>query len=107
MEALRRLLVEDGRQEMQLPLKKEMDDYYVFPKVDVIDGKPCILWKIRMNGSTLDAQLRSISEILNLLNHFFSHQFRYGTGELLDQSGKDSSLSDPIFLTLKTTDYRI
>ncbi|KAE8387097.1 C2H2 finger domain protein [Aspergillus alliaceus] len=87
MEALRRLLVEDGRQEMQLPLKKGMDDYYVFPKVDVIDGKPCILWKIRMNGSTLDAQLRSICEILDLLNHFFSHQFRYGTGELLDQSG--------------------
>ncbi|KAF7184219.1 hypothetical protein CNMCM7691_004844 [Aspergillus felis] len=87
MEALRRLLVEDGRQEMQLPLKKEMDDYYVFPKVGVIDGKPCILWKIRMNGSTLDAQLRSISEILGLLKHFFSHQFRYGTGELLDQSG--------------------
>ncbi|KAF4263839.1 hypothetical protein CNMCM8812_003855 [Aspergillus fumigatus] len=40
-----------------------------------------------MNGSTLDAQLRSLSEIHGFLNALFSHQFRYGTGELLDQSG--------------------
>ncbi|KAL4935325.1 hypothetical protein BDV06DRAFT_228932 [Aspergillus oleicola] len=87
MEDLRRLLVEDGRQEMPLPLKQEMDNYYVFPKVDVINGQPRILWKIRMSGETLDGQLRSLSEIHGFLNHFFSHQFRYGGGELLDQSG--------------------
>ncbi|KAB8213417.1 C2H2 finger domain protein [Aspergillus novoparasiticus] len=87
MEDLRRLFIEDGRQEMPLPLKKEMDSYYVFPKVDVIDGEPRILWETRMNGSTLDGQLRSFSEIHGFLNHFFSHQFRYGGGELLDQSG--------------------
>ncbi|KAE8404947.1 hypothetical protein BDV37DRAFT_100525 [Aspergillus pseudonomiae] len=87
MEDLRRLFIEDGRQEMPLPLKKEMDNYYVFPKVDVIDGEPRILWETRMNGSTLDGQLRSFSEIHGFLNHFFSHQFRYGGGELLDQSG--------------------
>ncbi|KAH1515597.1 hypothetical protein KXX29_009720 [Aspergillus fumigatus] len=87
MEDLRRLLVEDGRQEMPLPLKSEMDNYHVFPKVDVIDGEPCILWETQMNGSTLDGQLRSFSEIHGFLNAFFSHQFRYGGGALLDQSG--------------------
>lgn len=95
MEDLRRLFIEDGRQEMPLPLKKEMDSYYVFPKVDVIDGEPRILWETRMNGSTLDGQLRSFSEIHGFLNHFFSHQFRYGGGELLDQSGMNLSLFDP------------
>jgi hypothetical protein len=105
MEDLRRLLIEDGRQEMPIPLKRAMDNYYVFPKVEVIDGKPCILWETPMNGSTLDAQLRSLSEIHGFLNALFSHQFRYGTGELLDQSGKDFSLPDPI--ALKITDCQI
>ncbi|KAJ6008513.1 hypothetical protein N7540_012489 [Penicillium herquei] len=87
MQDLRRLLVEDGRQEMLLPLKKEMDNYYVFPKVEVIAGQPHILWETPMNGSTLDAQLRTSSEIHGFLNHFFSHQFRSGGGDLLDKSG--------------------
>ncbi|KDE85196.1 hypothetical protein AO1008_00558 [Aspergillus oryzae 100-8] len=95
MEDLRRLFIEDGRQEMPLPLKKEMDSYYIFPKVDVIDGEPCILWETRMNGSTLDKQLRSFSEIHSFLNHFFSHQFCYRGGELLNQSGINLSLFDP------------
>ena len=88
MEDLRRLLVEDGRQEMPLPLKREMDTYYVFLKVALIDGEPRILWETPMNGSTLDAQLRVISEIHGFLNPLFSHQFRYGGGELLDKNGK-------------------
>ncbi|KAI2825390.1 hypothetical protein CBS147321_1038 [Aspergillus niger] len=87
MEDLRRLLIEGGRQEMPLPLKKGMDNYYVFPRVQVIDGQPCILWETPMSGSALDAQLRTFSEIHGFLNHFFSHQFRYGGGDLLDKSG--------------------
>ena len=88
MEDLRRLLVEDGRQEMALPLKSEMDNYYVFPAVALVDGQPRILWETPMSGSTLDGQLRTLSEIHGFLDHFFSHQFRYGGGSLLDQSGK-------------------
>lgn len=87
MEDLRRLLVEGGRQEMPLRLKKEMDNYYVFPKVEVICGQPRILWETPMNGSTLVAQLRTSSEIHGFLDHFLAHQFRYGGGDLLDKSG--------------------
>jgi hypothetical protein len=50
-----------------------MDNYYVFPKVAVVDGKPCILWETPINGSTLDAQLQSLSEIYGFLNALFSH----------------------------------
>jgi hypothetical protein len=88
MEDLRRLFIEDDRQEMPLPLKREMDNYYVFPTVAVVDGQPCILWETQMSGSALDGHLRTLSEIHGFLNHFFSHQFRYGGGSLLDQSGK-------------------
>jgi hypothetical protein len=50
-----------------------MDDYYIFLKVNVINGRPYILWKICMNSSILNMQLRLISKILSLLNYFFSH----------------------------------
>lgn len=86
MEDLQRLFVEDGRQEMPLSLKREMDNYYVFPKVHSVCGQPRTLWETPMNGHTLDAQLRTFSEIPGFLDHLFSHQFRYG-GDLFDKSG--------------------
>ncbi|KAK6810744.1 hypothetical protein RU639_013609 [Aspergillus parasiticus] len=67
MEDLRKLFIEDGRREMPLPLKKEMDNCYVFRKVDVIDGEPRILCETRMNGSTLDGQRRSVTGEENCL----------------------------------------
>jgi hypothetical protein len=88
MEDIQRLFIEDDRQEMPLPLKREMDNYYVFPTVAVVDGQPRILWETQMSGSTLDGHLRTLSKIHGFLNHFFSHQFRYGGGSLLDQSSK-------------------
>ncbi|KAJ5664295.1 hypothetical protein N7507_005026 [Penicillium longicatenatum] len=42
---------------MPLPLKKEMDNYYIFPKVEVIYGQPRILWETPINGSTLDRNM--------------------------------------------------
>ena len=62
MEDLRRLFVEDGQQEMPLPLKRDMDNYYVFPKVDLVCGQARILWETPMDGHTLDAQLRTFNE---------------------------------------------
>jgi hypothetical protein len=80
-----------------------MDNYYVFPKVTVVDGKPCILWETPMNGSTLNAQLQSLSEIHGFLNALFSHQFHYRTGELLNESSKGLGLSNQTAFSL--TDY--
>jgi len=64
-----------------------MDNYYVFPKVEVVDGEPCILWETPMGRSTVPAQLASLREIHSFLDHFFTHQFRYGGDRLLDNSG--------------------
>ena len=91
MEDLQRLFVEDGWQEMPLPLKRDMDNYYIFPKVDLVCSQPCILWETPMDGHTLDAQLRTFSEIYGFLDYLFSHQFQYGGGDLLDKSGRWNS----------------
>ena len=91
MEDLQRLFVEDGWQEMPLPLKRDMDNYYIFPKVDLVCSQPCILWETPMDGHTLNAQLRTFSEIYGFLDYLFSHQFQYGGGDLLDKSGRWNS----------------
>jgi hypothetical protein len=88
MEDARKLFPADGCQEMPLPLKREMDDCYVFCKVDVVDGQVRILRDAPMSSGALDSQLKSVSEIHGFLNPFYSHQFRYGGGKLLDESGK-------------------
>ena len=61
MEDLWKLFVKGGQQEMPLPLKREMDNYHVFLKVNLVCGQPCILWEMPMNGHTLDAQLQTFS----------------------------------------------
>lgn len=88
MEDVRMLFPEDGCQEMPLPLKQEMKHYYIFCKVDVVDGQVRILRDTPMTAATLDSQLKSLSEIHGFLNPFYSHQFRYGGGKLLDESGE-------------------
>jgi hypothetical protein len=88
MQELWRLIVKDSWQEMPLPLKYEMDAYYLFPKVKMMDGQPYILWKTPMVGSTLYTQLGTFSKIYGFLNLFYSHQFRYRGGKLLDKSGE-------------------
>ncbi|KAJ5959165.1 uncharacterized protein N7479_006315 [Penicillium vulpinum] len=93
IEDLRRLLIEGGRQEILLPLKKEIDNYYIFPKVE----------ETPINRSTLDAQLRISSEIYGFLNHFFSHQFRYRGGDLLDKSGFVSKAQRNIIIAHTTS----
>ncbi|KAH1694371.1 hypothetical protein KXX12_007782 [Aspergillus fumigatus] len=70
---------------MPLPLKREMDDYYVFCKVEVVKGQVRILRDQPMSAGTLNAQLRSFSEIHGSLNALLSHQFRYGSGKMLDE----------------------
>jgi hypothetical protein len=72
---------------MELPLKREMDNYFVFPKIIVVDGEPHILWEILTGTNIVPAQLALLSEIHGFLNGFFTHQFRYGGGKLLDNSG--------------------
>jgi Protein of unknown function (DUF3435) len=94
MEKLRRLWVTHSHQEMELPLKREMGDCYLFCKVKVANGQVQILRDQPLTKSTLYGQLKFCSMIHGFLNPLFSHQFRYGGGKLLDASDKKISLGD-------------
>ncbi|KAL3703732.1 hypothetical protein TMatcc_009421, partial [Talaromyces marneffei ATCC 18224] len=83
---VRSLFVMRGCQELPLPLEEAMDDYYLFCRVDMIDGEPQILRDQPMSDSHYNNAIRSISEIIGLLKWFFFHQFRYGTGGILDDT---------------------
>ena len=87
MERLRELLVEGGRQQMQLPLKPEIEEYYLFCKTEMVDGDVVLQWNQPMNESTLSGRLNSLGLIHGWLHSMFAHRFRYGGGKMLNESG--------------------
>lgn len=88
MGRLRELLTEDGRQEMQLPLKPEVEEYFLFCKTKVVDGKPTLVWNEPINASTMSGRLRTLGEIHGWLHSMFAHRMRYGGGKVLNASGQ-------------------
>jgi predicted DNA-binding protein (UPF0278 family) len=88
MEQLRKLFVEDGCQQMELPVKPEIEDSYLFCKTDIIDGEAVLRWEEHMTPGAMSARLRTLGEIHGWLHSFFSHRFRYGGGKMLN--GNDS-----------------
>ncbi|OXV05446.1 hypothetical protein Egran_06786 [Elaphomyces granulatus] len=87
MKKMRRLCINDDRQEMELPIKHHMRDYYIFCQVEKADGEIKILRDQPMSEGSIDSQLGSLSEIHGFIKPLYSHQFRYGGGKLLDESG--------------------
>lgn len=88
MEDVRRLLVEDGCEQMELYLKPEIEEYFLFCMTTVVDGTPMIQWNRPINASTMSARLQSLGEIHGWLHTFFAHRMRYGGGKQLNESGK-------------------
>lgn len=88
MEDLRRLWVEDGRQQMEVPLKRDKAKHYVFCKVKCVRGKIQIHRDQPISQSTLSRQLKVFGEIAGFKWSLFTHRFRYGGGTILNESGK-------------------
>jgi hypothetical protein len=86
MEKLRSLFVEGGRQQMPLPLKPEVEEYYIFCKTEVVNGQPVLLWDQPMLSGTMSARLRNLGEIHGWLQSMFAHRMRYGGGKMLNSS---------------------
>ncbi|PGH36544.1 hypothetical protein GX50_00580 [[Emmonsia] crescens] len=63
-----------------------------------MDGHVRILWDQHMTTATLDSQLKSASEIHGWCNTFYSHQFRYGGGEMPDESRFVSSAQKNVIM---------
>lgn len=88
MEQLRELLVERGCQQMELPLRPEIEDYYLFCKTSVVNGDVNIQWHEPMTESMMAGRLNSLGEIHGWLHSMFAHRFRYGGGKMLNESGE-------------------
>lgn len=86
MEQLRRLFIEGGRQQMELPLKPEIEDSYLFCKTAIVDGEAVFQWEKPITQGAMSARLRSLGEIHGWLHSMFAHRFRYGGGKMLNES---------------------
>ena len=87
MKWLRELLIEGGRQQMPLPLKLEIKEYYLFCKTEMVDGDVILQWNQPMNESTLSRWLNSLGLIHGWLHSMFAHWFCYGREKMLNESG--------------------
>lgn len=86
MERLRSLFVQGDRQQMPLPLKPEVEEYYIFCKTEVVNGRPVLRWDQPMAEATMSARLRNLGEIHGWLHSMFAHRMRYGGGKMLNNS---------------------
>lgn len=88
MDDIRRLFLEGGRQQMPLPLKPEMGNYYVFCRVEAKRGKVTVNHKLPITKATLSKQIKTFGEITGFGWSLFTHRFRYGGGTIMNASGK-------------------
>lgn len=88
MEDLRRLFLEGGRQQMEVPLKPEKAEHYVFSKVEATKGMVRFQRDQPISLGSLSSQLQTFGEIAGFKWSLFTHRFRYGGGTILNESGK-------------------
>ncbi|KAJ5330489.1 hypothetical protein N7476_000272 [Penicillium atrosanguineum] len=98
METLRGLSIEGGRQQMPLPIRPEVGEYYIFCRTDIVDGKPEMLWDRPMPAGTMSGRLKSAGEIHGWLHSMFSHRFRYGGGKMLNESDEVSQAQQNLIM---------
>lgn len=98
MERLRKLFVQGGRQQMELPLKREVEGYYVFCKTEVINGRAVLQWNQPMTDGAMSGRLRNLGEIHGLLQSMFAHRFRYGGGKMLNESSAVSEAQQNLIM---------
>ncbi|KAJ5737405.1 uncharacterized protein N7483_002530 [Penicillium malachiteum] len=82
---LRRLWLEDGRQQLPLPLKSEKSNHYVFCKVEASRGTIRVIRDQPISNSALSKQYQTFGEIAGFPN-LYTHCNRYGGGTILNQS---------------------
>lgn len=84
---LRRLWLEDSRQQLPLPLKGEKENHYVFCKVEAVRGSIRVIRDQPISTTVLSNQYRTFGEIAGFPN-LYTHCNRYGGGTILNQSSK-------------------
>jgi hypothetical protein len=88
MTRLQKLFVHKDCQQLLLPLDLEKREYYVFCKTKVVNSIPII--QHEQPDLAMGSQLRDFREIHGWKEHFFMHQFHYGSSKILNESGNPS-----------------
>lgn len=86
---LRKLFISKGCQQLLVPLNPEKADWYIFCKTDLVKGVPTIQRTQPMSGTTMSNMLVTFGEIRGWPGAFHAHQFRYGSGTVLNESGRN------------------
>ncbi|KAJ6126308.1 hypothetical protein N7523_001920 [Penicillium sp. IBT 18751x] len=103
MEKLRALLIEGGRQQMPLPIRPEVEEYYIFCRTKIVDGQPEMLWDCPMPAGTMSGRLKSTGEIHGWLHSMFSHRCKYAGGKMLNESDEVSQVQQNLIMKHKDT----
>lgn len=83
---------------MPLPLRPEVEDYYVFCRAKAVHGNPEMLWDCPMSSGTMSDRLKSMGEIHGWLHSMFSHRFRYAGGKMLNESDEVSQAQQNLIM---------
>ncbi|KAL4984463.1 hypothetical protein BDW68DRAFT_193609 [Aspergillus falconensis] len=84
---LRKLFVSKGCQQLLVPLDPKKADWYVFCKTELVKGVPTIQRTQPMSKSSMSSLLVTFGEIRGWPGAFHAHQFRYGSGKVINESG--------------------
>lgn len=85
---------------MELPLKSNIAEHYIFCMTRLVKGEVEVQWTEPMNESTMSGRIKSLGEIHGWLHSFFAHRFRYG-GNMLNKSGGFTPMAPVLDLELK------
>ncbi|KAJ1704834.1 hypothetical protein NYO67_13011 [Aspergillus flavus] len=84
---LRNLFISKSCEQLLVPIDRDKADWYIFSKTEVVKGVPTIQWTKPMSKSTMASMLVTFGEIRGWKGAFHAHQFQYGSGKVINESG--------------------
>ncbi|RHZ45341.1 uncharacterized protein CDV56_102092 [Aspergillus thermomutatus] len=84
---LRSLFISKGCEQLLVPIHRDKADWYIFAKTELVKGVPTIQWTKPMSKAAMSSMLVTFGEIRGWKGAFHAHQFRYGSGKVVNESG--------------------
>ncbi|KAJ5718242.1 hypothetical protein N7488_003888 [Penicillium malachiteum] len=83
---LRKLFISKGYEQLLVPLDPEKSDWYIFCKTELVKGVLTIQRTTQISRSAISTLLVTFGEIYRWKGAFHAHQFRYGSGNVLNEN---------------------
>ena len=85
---LRKLFISKGCEQLLVPLDWDKATWYLFCKTELVRGVLTIHWTQQMSKTAMSSMLVTFGENRGWKGAFHAHQFRYGSGKVINESGK-------------------